>query len=99
MGGAAYARYQLLPKFSLAARAEYLNDRNGLYTGKQASLTEATLTAEYQFGEGFQLRWEWRRDMSNQPVFYTDKLGLFAKRQTTATVGMIWWFGPKHGVW
>lgn len=99
MGGATYARYQLLPKFSLAARTEYLNDRNGLYTGKAASLTEATLTAAYQFGEGFQLRWEWRRDMSNQPLFYTDTLGLFAKHQTTATVGMICWFGPKHGAW
>ncbi len=98
-GGAAYIRYQLLPKFSLAARTEYLDDRNGLYSGKPEVLKETTLTAEYRFGEGFQMRWEWRHDVSSQPVFYTDTLGLLSKHQTTATVGLIWWFGPKQGAW
>ena len=99
MGGAAYARYRFTPKFYAAARAEYLNDRNGLFTGAPQSLKETTLTANYQFGNGFMMFWEWRRDMSNQRYFYTDQLGLLANRQSTATVGLVWWFGPKQGPW
>jgi predicted porin len=98
-GGAAYARYQFTPKFALGARAEYLRDRNGLFSGAAQTLKEATLTAEYKVAEGFLLRWEWRRDMSNHAYFYTDALGILANHQTTATVGLVWWFGPKQGAW
>jgi hypothetical protein len=99
MGGAAYVRRRLTPKVTVAGRIEYFNDRNGLYTGVPQSLKEATLTADYKMGEGFMLRWEYRRDQSNHPYFYTDTLGLLANHQTTATVGLIWWFGPKQGAW
>jgi hypothetical protein len=99
MGGAFYVRRQLTSKFTVAARAEYLNDRNGLFSGTPQSLKEATLTADYKFGEGFLLRWEWRRDQSNHRYFYTDQLGLLANHQSTATVGMVWWFGGKQGAW
>jgi hypothetical protein len=98
-GGAAYARYQVTPKITLAARAEYLNDRNGLFSGTAQQLKEITLTSDYKLGNGFMLRWEWRRDMSNHPYFYTDALGLVANHQTTATVGLVWWFGGKQGAW
>jgi hypothetical protein len=98
-GGAAYARYRISPKFTVGARTEYLNDRNGQFSGTPQSLKEATLTADYKFGEGLLLRWEWRRDMSNHAYFYTDTLGLLANRQTTATVGLMWWFGAKRGAW
>ena len=86
-------------KITVAGRVEYMNDRNGLYTSVPQSLKEATLTADYKMGAGFMLRWEWRRDQSNHPYFYTDALGLLANHQTTATVGLIWWFGPKQGAW
>ncbi len=99
MGGAAYVRRRLTPRITVAGRVEYMNDRNGLYTGVPQSLKEATLTADYKMGAGFMLRWEWRRDQSNHPYFYTDALGLLANHQTTATVGLIWWFGPKQGAW
>jgi hypothetical protein len=99
MGGAAYIRRHITDKFTLAARGEYINDRNGLFSGVPQSLKEATLTADYKFGEGFLLRWEWRRDMSNRGYFYKDTLGLFANHQSTATVGLMWWFGPKQGAW
>jgi Putative beta-barrel porin-2, OmpL-like. bbp2 len=75
MGGAAYVRRRLTPHVTVAGRVEYMNDRNGLYTGVPQSLKEATLTADYKMGEGFMLRWEWRRDQSNHPYFYSDKLG------------------------
>ncbi len=98
-GGAAYVRRRITPRFTVAARAEFMNDRNGLYSGTPQALKEGTLTADYKFAEGFMLRWEWRRDQSNHAYFYTDTLGVLAKHQTTATVGLIWWFGPKPGAW
>jgi hypothetical protein len=98
-GGAFYTRYQLTKKFALAGRTEYLTDRGGLYSGTTQALKEATLTTEYKASDGFLVRLEWRRDFSNQKYFLTDTLGLLSKEQTTATVGVVWWFGKKTGPW
>jgi len=98
-GGAAYARYQFTPKIAMAARGEYLSDQGGLFSGLQQSLKEATLTADYKFAEGFLLRWEWRRDFSNHPFFYTGSAGAYRRGQSTAGVGLTWWFGEKKGGW
>jgi hypothetical protein len=98
-GGAFYARYQLTKKFALAGRSEYVSDRGGLYTGTTQALKEATLTTEYKVAEGLVMRIEWRRDFSNQRYFLTDTLGLLSKEQTTATIGVVWWFGKKTGAW
>jgi len=98
-GGAGYARYQFTPRIALGARAEYLNDRNGLFSATPQSLKEGTLNADYKFGEAFLMRFEWRRDLSNHAYFYTDTLGLLSNHQSTATVGLVWWFGGKQGAW
>lgn len=98
-GGAAYARYQIAPKFALAGRGEYLSDRGGLFSGATQALKETTATAEYKFADGFLARMEWRRDFSNQPFFLTDIPGKLKKEQNTATLGLIWWFGQKQGAW
>lgn len=103
-GGAAYARYQFSPGFALAGRFEYLSDglaADGLslLSGLGQALKEVTLTAEYKFGEGFLLRGEYRRDWSNQPFFLTAAPGALKKEQNTATLGLVWWFGRKKGVW
>ena len=98
-GGALYARYQLTPKFAFAGRSEYLSDRGGLYTGTNLALREATLTLERKLAEGFLIRTEWRRDWANQPYFLTPTLGILKKEQETATVGVVWWFGQKTGIW
>jgi hypothetical protein len=98
-GGAAYAHYQFTPKIAVGARGEFLNDRNGLFSNTPQSLKEGTLTGEYKFGEGFLVRLEWRRDLSNHNYFYTDTLGLLSNHQSTATVGVVWWFGGKQGAW
>ena len=98
-GGAGYTRYQVTPKFALAGRAEYLSDQGGLFSGATQALKEATITAEYKFAEGFLMRQEWRRDFSNHPAFLTDTLGILKKEQTTATLGLVWWFGGKQGAW
>ena len=98
-GGAGYARYQLTPKVAIGARAEYLSDRSGLFSGTMQALKEATFTTDYKVADGLLLRWEWRRDFSNHPYFYTETLGLLKRDQTTAGLGVVWWFGAKSGIW
>jgi hypothetical protein len=98
-GGAAYGRYQWTPKFAFGARAEYLSDRGGLFSGITQALKETTATFDYKLGDGFLMRYEWRRDFSNRPSFLTDTQGRLSKQQNTATVGLMWWWGQKEGAW
>jgi hypothetical protein len=98
-GGAAYLQYQFTPRIAVATRAEYLSDRGGLFSGITQALKENTVTFDYKLSDGFLMRYEWRRDFSNQPSFLSDTQGLLLKQQTTATVGLIWWWGRKEGTW
>jgi hypothetical protein len=98
-GGAAYARYQFTPHIALAGRTEYMSDPDGLFSGVGQALKEVTATFDYKVAEGFLMRYEWRRDFSNQPYFLTDVQGVHSQHQTTATVGLVWWFGRKEGAW
>lgn len=98
-GGAGYVKYQLAPKFSLAGRFEYVSDRGGYLSGATQALKEMTATAAWQPLEGFQLRWEFRHDYSNQAYFTTSTPGQFKKEQSTALMGLLWWFGGKEGAW
>lgn len=98
-GGAAYAKYQFNPKIAVAARAEYLSDREGLFSGLDQALKETTATFDCSLANGFLMRYEWRRDFSNQPMFLTATSGALSRQQNTATVGLIWWFGQKEGAW
>jgi len=99
IGGAAYARYQFTPRIAVAGRAEYLSDRGGLFSGITQAMKEITTTFDYKFSKGFLMRYEWRRDFSNQPSFLSDRDGVLSKEQQTATVGVIWWVGRKEGAW
>ena len=98
-GGAAYLKYQLSPKFSLGGRAEYMSDRGGLFSGLTQALKETTATFDYNVADGFLMRYEWRRDFSNQPSFLTSTQGVLSKEQNTATLGLVWWWGRKQGAW
>jgi Putative beta-barrel porin-2, OmpL-like. bbp2 len=98
-GGAAYGRYELSSRFAVAARAEYLSDHGGLFSGISQALKETTATFDYRLSDGFLMRYEWRRDFSNQPTFLTDTQGVLSKEQSTATVGLVWWWGRKEGAW
>jgi Putative beta-barrel porin-2, OmpL-like. bbp2 len=98
-GGAAYLRYQFNPKIALATRVEYLSDRGGLFSGLSQALKENTVTFDYTVADGFLMRYEWRRDFSNKPSFLTEVQNVLSKDQTTATVGLIWWWGRKEGSW
>ncbi|HLV86311.1 MAG TPA: outer membrane beta-barrel protein [Candidatus Sulfotelmatobacter sp.] len=98
-GGAAYLQYQLTPKFALATRAEYMSDRGGLFSGLNQALKENTVTLDYKVATGILMRYEWRRDFSNQPSFLTDVQSVLRKDQNTATAGFVWWWGRKEGTW
>jgi len=98
-GGAVYARYQLTQKLGVAARAEYLSDRGGLFSGLTQALKETTATLDYKLDDGFLMRYERRRDFSNQRSFLTDAQGVLSKQQNTASVGLVWWWGRKEGTW
>ena len=98
-GGAAYIKYQLTPKLAIATRAEYMSDRGALFSGISQALKENTVTLDYKVSDGLLMRYEWRRDFSNQPSFLSDLQGVFNKDQNTATLGLVWWWGGKEGAW
>jgi hypothetical protein len=98
-GGALYAGYQLTPKIAVAARAEYLADVGGLYTGVTQYLKEGTFTVDYRLAGDFLMRGEFRRDQSNRHYFLSDTLGVLESSQQTIGLGLVWWFGQKQGVW
>ena len=98
-GGAGYLRYRVRPRFALAGRFAYLDDRGGLFSGTTQTLRDATFTATLDAVEGMQLRWEYRRDWSNRAFFRTSDPGSLKREQNTALLGLIWWFGGKPGPW
>jgi len=98
-GGALYAGYQISPLFAVATRAEYLADRGGLFSGTTQYLKEETLTFDYRPADGFLMRAEYRRDLSNKPYFLGSSLGQLETAQPTIGVGLVWWIGQKTGSW
>src|SRR5450631_1635652 len=98
-GGALYGAYQLAPKVTLAARAEYLADVGGLFSGTTQYLKEATLTLDYRPAAGFLMRGEIRRDQSNRHYFLSSTLGVLESSQPTIGLGLVWWIGQKEGAW
>ena len=98
-GGAAYARYQVSPRVAVGTRAEYMSDRGGLFSGLTQALKENTVTFDYKLADNLLMRYEWRRDFSNQPSFLSVAQGVLRKDQNTATLGTVWWWGGKEGSW
>lgn len=97
-GTGVYARYQVSTPAALAVRYERLDDE-GLFGGIEQVLHEITATAEYTFADGFLMRAEFRRDWSNQRFFTGPVPGDPRTAQSTALVGLVWWFGNKSGAW
>ncbi len=97
--GSLTAHYALPRNYSTGARFEYFDDRGGLFSGTTQALKEVTLAADRTFGNGFLARAEYRRDFSNQAFFLTDTAGALKHAQTTATLGLVYWWGTKQGSW
>ena len=97
--GSVMAKYALPRNWNLGARAEYVDDRGGLFSGKTQALKEATAVLDHTLAPGFLLKAEYRRDWSNQPFFFSDTAGSFKPAQSTATLGLIYWWGTKQASW
>ena len=97
--GGIEAKYALPCNWSGGARAEYFDDRGGLFSGTTQALKEVTFVADHTLAPGFLARAEYRRDFSNQRFFLTDTTGVLARAQTTATLGLVYWWGMKQGSW
>lgn len=95
VGFAAAARYQLTKRIAFAPRAEVFSDRNGFSTGTAQTIKEVTLTGEYKLVDGLVSRIEFRHDQSDQPFFNKRAGDPLAKGQSTFTIGLIAFFGPK----
>lgn len=93
------AKYALPNNWNIAARTEYFDDRGGLFSGATQALKEVTLVADHTLAPGFIARVEYRRDFSNQRFFLTDTPGALSHAQTTAQVGLIYWWGTKKEAW
>jgi hypothetical protein len=94
-GVAASARGQVTSKAALVARYEHFNDNQGFATGTTQTLNEFTATYEYKWLAGLLMRTEYRRDWSNQ-AFFDKGDSRTVDAQSTATVGLIAFFGPKR---
>ncbi len=97
--GAVYAKYALPKNWDVASRFEYFDDRGGLFSGSTQALKEITLVASHAFAPGFTVKTEYRRDFSNQRFFFSDQSGVLLHGQTTATLGLVYWWGTKQGSW
>ena len=98
-GGAGYVRYSLNGQNAIATRYEYYDDKYGVTTGGFASPTPQHLhgitgTYEHLLSHHILTRFEFRRDMSNQPVFTKGTTPVLA--QNTATAGLVFMFDSRE---
>jgi Putative beta-barrel porin-2, OmpL-like. bbp2 len=94
-GAAGYLRVQPVSWFAVTPRVEHYRDPNGFTTGTAQTLNEVTLTAEFSHRDGVTVRLEYRRDLSNQPVFSTSGRGV-VDHQGTFTVGVLYAFSSRR---
>lgn len=97
--GGLTAKYDLGHHWNLGARTEYFDDRGGLFSGKTQALKEGTVVLDHLFAPGFLAKAEYRRDWSNQIFFLSDTAGALKPAQSTATLGLTYWWGTKQGGW
>ena len=90
-GIATYAKYSFNDDNDFAVRYEYYDDTNGFTTGTVQHINEYTLTLQRTFAHNLLTRLEFRRDMSNQPVFPRGVAEL-VKNQNTLELGMMYVF-------
>ncbi len=97
--GGVTGKYALPRSWNIGVRGEYFDDRGGLFSGRTQALKEATFVVDHTFTPGFLARAEYRRDWSNQRFFLSDTPNALEHAQTTATIGLVYWWGTKQGSW
>jgi hypothetical protein len=98
-GGAAYIRYALNGQNAIATRYEYYDDKYGVTTGGFANPTPQHLhgftgTYEHLLAHHILTRVEFRRDISNEPVFSKSTTPVAA--QNTATAGLVFMLDSRE---
>jgi hypothetical protein len=95
-GAAGYIKYAFNDKYALATRYEYYDDHNGFTTGTLVGqhLSEVTETLERRVSGSLITRFEFRRDMSNEPSF--TKGSSPVKSQNTVAAGLVYTFDMKE---
>ena len=76
-GVAGYAKYQFLPKWYVAGRAEYFKDMGGTRTGlvdvnglgQKVDLYSFTATVGWDIADPMQIRFEYRHDGASRSAF------------------------------
>ena len=103
-GGAIYARVHVLPKFYVAARADYLHEHDAPGAPRlffpAASVHSITVTADYRPIDHLSIRLEARDDRASSPMYFDgtvqqDAAGndiATATSQDTLTLGVVTWF-------
>jgi hypothetical protein len=93
-GVAGAMHYQMGKKFSLSARAEVFDDRDGYSTGVMQTIKEGTATGEYKYNDHLLGRIEYRHDWSNVPFFDRGADLFIVPNQTTVTFAIMALLGP-----
>ena len=94
-GVALYAKYAPNDKYAFAVRGEYFNDHEGFATGVAQNMGEFTATFQRTIAKSIISRVEFRRDISNQPVF-PFRSGFPISDQNTVSLGVIYAFSTAQ---
>lgn len=92
-GLALYLKGQLTKSVALSPRFEWFDDKDGFASGTAQALKEFTMTGEVKHSSGLIMRLEYRRDWSDEDVFF--KEGRVVGDQNTFTVAFIYAFSSK----
>jgi len=97
-GGAGYVKYAPTANDYVAVRYEYLEDHDGFATATLIPrLHFNTITATYQrtLSSHLLTRFEYRRDMSQFPVYELSNFSNTVKNQDTVSMGLIFLFDSR----
>jgi hypothetical protein len=96
-GVAGYVKYSFNDKSAFATRYEYYDDHDGFTIGTlvPTHINEFTTTWERVIAHHIISRFEFRRDISNQPDFLKGSTPV--KDQNTITAGLVYTFDSREG--
>jgi len=105
-GGAGYAKYAPTMNDYFAVRYEYLEDHDGTFTASgtpdgndvfpRIHFHEVTATYQRTLASYLLARVEYRRDMSQFPVYDISNFGIGTKHQDTIALGLIFLFDSRN---
>ena len=93
-GIAGYVKYAFNDRYALATRYEYYNDHDGFTTGTAQHLNEFTGTFQRVIAHRLITRLEFRRDISNRPVFTKGTTPVMG--QNTVAAGLVYSFDSRE---